>query len=161
MTDKLEHYQHLLTDLLQQRKTLVLATLNAEQKPEASLAPYLYYQDRFWVFVSELSNHTHNMRKHPWVSLIIHDDETQCADPFMVKRISADCAVSVVDDQHKSAILAKMQTALGDTLAVLQQLPDFHLMALSPIKGRLVVGFGKAFDVDFSTLGLSHIRPGQ
>lgn len=36
----------------------------------------------------------------------------------------------------------------GETVDLLQSLPDFHLLALTPVSGKYIAGFGKAFSID-------------
>ena len=160
MADKLslDDCQHLLRQLMANRKILSLATLNNRRQAEASLTPFLYFESCFWVFVSHLSAHTDNLLNRPDMSLLIHADESNAKNPFVVQRLSVQCVANVVTDTRDD-VMAGMQQKLGDTVALLRQLPDFRLIRLEPQSGRFIVGFGQAYEIDFSDMSLHHINP--
>lgn len=157
----LADYQQQWLTLLQERKTLMLSTLNAKQLPEASLTPFVFYEGCFWVLVSQLSAHTENLQSRPNVGVLIHEDEAVTANPFTVRRFSAVGVASVAGEESRPPVLAKMKNELGDTVSLLTQLPDFYLFSIRPISGRFIAGFGQAFDVDFTDLSLYHVNPNQ
>ena len=41
-----------------------------------------------------------------------------------------------------------MQEKFGETIELLRSLPDFHLLALTPVNGKYVAGFGKAYSIN-------------
>jgi len=153
-------YQTMMLELLDQTSTLMLASLDDAHFPDASLAPYLYYQGSFWIFVSQLSKHTANLLERKKASVLIREEVVKPANPFTLKRASAQCEVDVVED-NKEAILDKMGERLGNTVGLLRQLGDFHLIKLTPVKGQYIAGFGQAFDIDFADLALKHINPAR
>ncbi len=154
MTLDINAYREKFIALLHSNKTLALATLNKHNDPEASLTPYIYYQQTLWVFVSELSAHTGNLLTHKKASVLLHDAQT--GNVFASTRATIACSVSV-ETVDKDMILDEMTQQLGDTVAMLRQLPDFHLLKLQPVSGRFIAGFGQAFEVDFPEAKLTHI----
>ena len=56
--------------------------------------------------------------------------------------------------EQKTEALDAMAAKLGDTLAVLRQLGDFHLIKLTPQTGQFIAGFGRAFEIDVEDLSL-------
>ncbi|MGH1487051.1 MAG: HugZ family protein [Cellvibrionaceae bacterium] len=158
MIDEIALKQHKasLNSLFEDRSVLMLATLN-DQKPEASATPFLYYENSFWVYVSRLSSHTQNLLTNRIVSFIISVDESQSANPFALTRVMVQCTPCEENQTKKEKVLQEMQDKLGETVALLQQLPDFHLIRLTPVSGRFIAGFGQAFDIDFSDLSLHHV----
>ena len=159
----LSEQQTILEDLFQSNQVLSLATLGAESLPEASLTPYLYYQEAFWVFVSRLSAHTENLLSRPNISFLIFD--SQPVNPFSAVRCSIHAKAEEVfaekEDEGKENVLDLMAEKLGDTVSLLRQLNDFHLIRLKPQAGTFIMGFGQAFDVEFPTLTLTHVNPNK
>lgn len=153
-----QDYRALLKTLLTQRKSLNLATLNAEQQPEASLVPFVYHQQSFWIFVSQLSSHTDNLFKRPYASVLIHEGEENSSNPFVIKRLSAQCCVYAIKENNET-VMQEMKEKLGETVALLQTLTDFTLFQLEPMTGRLIAGFGQAFEVEFVGLSVKPIEP--
>ncbi len=152
----LSEYQQVLHQLLEKSPVLSLAVVNEQQEPEASLVPFLYDSDCFWVFVSQLSGHTQHLLKLPNVSVLIFNAEEKIKNPFAIQRASASCQVEI-EHEKREEVLDLMTQKLGETVSLLRQLGDFHLFKLTPQKGRLIAGFGQAFDIDFATMSLEHI----
>jgi len=153
----LEGDQKLLAQLLEKSVTLSLGTINQKQQAEVSLVPFLYHMDCFWIFVSELSRHTQHLLTHSEVSVLIRSEGEKIANPFTVERLSAVCEAGLENDEREE-VLDLMASKLGKTVSLLRQLEDFRLFKLKPVDGRLITGFGKAFDVDFSEMSLTHIN---
>ena len=153
-------YLSAMLALLADSTTLTLASLDEAQFPDASLTPYIYDDGCFWIFVSQLSKHTANLLERKKASVLIHEEVIKPANPFVLKRASAQCEVAVVADS-RDAILDKMAEHLGATVGLLRQLADFHLIKLTPLKGQYIAGFGQAFDIDFTELDLEHINPSR
>jgi putative heme iron utilization protein len=149
-------FQQQLLDLLEYSPTLSLATINSNNAPSVSLVPFLFDQDVFWIFVSHLSGHTQDLLQRPSVSILICDQ--QVVNPFAVPRVSLACYA----EPHKGdadVVLDGMTVKLGETVTLLRQLADFTLFSLKPINGRLIAGFGQAFDIDFPSMLLMHVGP--
>lgn len=134
--------------LLSDSRCACLATIGPDGSPMSSYVPYVWFRDRLWIFVSRLAPHFQGLESTPFPSLMILGDEGQ--NPFARPRLQlhlervfvsrgVDCWVSVMDE---------MKRVLGSTVEVLIQLPDFELVELSIVKGRLILGFGKAFEFD-------------
>ena len=153
----LEDYQLLLISLLEKQKVFMLATLNQQHMPEASMTPFVFYQQVFWVFVSQLSSHTDNLAKRPDLSVLINENINNTLNPFMVQRASIACRATHAAPEEIDKVLAVMSDRLGETVSLLRQLPDFHLFKLEPKQGRFIAGFGKAFDIDFASMTLQHV----
>lgn len=144
-----QHYQQ----LLQNQKTLLLSTVSDEGEPECSYAPYVKDQDGvFYIFVSELATHTKNLLNHLKASILFIQPEQEANNLFARERITFSCLVKEIkkDNVLYNEQLNKMDVEFGQTIALLRRLPDFHLLALKPVKGKYVMGFGKAFKIDMS-----------
>ena len=140
-------YQQLLMELLQTTRTLQLATVDHQGQPDASLVPYLYDQHTLWILVSTLSRHTLHLQQHPQVSVLIYNNEITAANPFAIPRLTLYCHAQQQPLSNYHALLDIMGEKLGNTVSVVRQLTDFCLFQLTPHSGRLVAGFGKAFNI--------------
>jgi hypothetical protein len=129
-------------------KTAVLATVSPDDSiPNASYAPYLKWEEHFYVLVSGLAQHTGNLLQSGKCHLMFLADERDSVNPFARKRVSYQCKATEVlrDDDRAKPILDAMADKFGPTIGMLRQLPDFRLIELSPQEGLYVRGFGQAF----------------
>ncbi|MEH6626801.1 MAG: pyridoxamine 5'-phosphate oxidase family protein [Motiliproteus sp.] len=141
-------------------QTLLLATTSKEGVSESSYAPYVCDHDGcFYIFVSELASHTVNMIERGQCSVFFIRNEAECRNLFARERLSYCCEVEPIprDSTDFTVIMPQMVTAFGEMINLLKGLGDFHLLRLRPIKGRYVVGFGQAFDIDPASGLLSHV----
>lgn len=124
-----------------------LATVNAERWPEASYAPLLQHEQKFYIYVSELAAHTQNLLARPQASLLFIEDERQARNVFARQRAVLQVSATEIsrDSGHWQQILQRMEDRFGSTMELLRSLPDFHLFALTPQSGSYVKGFGKAY----------------
>ncbi len=129
-------------------KTAVIATVSPhDASPHASYAPYLKWENHFYILVSGLAQHTGNLLQSGQCHLMFLADERDSVNPFARKRVSYQCDASEVlrSDDRADHILDAMADKFGPTIGMLRQLPDFRLIELSPHEGLFVRGFGQAF----------------
>ncbi len=148
--------------LLQAFQSVILGSVNAEGKPDASYTPAILDDARnFYVYVSALSAHTANLRDTGHVSVMIIEDESASAQIFARRRLTFDCAVEPIR-RHCEEWEARMDAfaqKFGPITGHLRGLADFDLFRLKPGSGRLVTGFGRAFDVEGEGLQkVTHVR---
>lgn len=145
-----QNLQNACNQLLSQQQTLLIASRNQVGNADISYAPYLYADFKFYIFVSDLAKHSQNLRSHPHASIMLIEPETQATNPFARQRLSFDCQVQEISPANPAftKLLDAMAAKFGEIVSVLRQLPDFHLLALSPMQGQFIAGFGKAFAVD-------------
>jgi len=142
-----------------QCQTLVLATLNEEQWPEASYTPFTEdAQGNFYVLISELAAHTRHLLDNGKVSWMLIADEQDTRQLFARKRfICVGRAETITrDDKAFSARLAQMKDKFGEIIDLLSGLDDFYMMRLIPERATYVRGFGQAFAL--SGEGLNQIE---
>jgi len=139
--------------LIKNQQTLLLATVSARAEPECSYAPFVRDELKvFYIFVSELATHTKNMMDTQKASILFIKPEQETKDFFVRERVIFDCSISEIkqDDELYDRQLGLMKDQFGETVELLRGLPDFHLLALTPVKGRYIAGFGKAFMIDMA-----------
>ena len=139
-----------IQSLLAAVQCVQLATLNNYGEPESSSTPYLYENDCFFIFISELAAHTRNLKIRPRVSLLLIEDESRCNTIFARKRLilNANAQFIARDDDTWEATLCSFEQQRGKTIAVLKTLPDFWLVKLDIQSGCFVRGFGQAYQFE-------------
>ncbi len=152
-----EHTQSYL-QLVQNQKTLILATVSDQGQPECSYAPYVKDgQNIFYIFVSELATHTKNMLHTAKASILFIKPEQETKNFFVRERVIFGCTISEIqqDDVLYNKQLSLMNDRFGETVELLRGLSDFHLLALTAVNGRYIEGFGKAFMINIADGSLS------
>lgn len=143
-------------------KTVLIASTNANHSPEASYAPYVEFEGKYYIFISELAAHTQNLLQTQTCSLLFIEDEANTNNLFARKRVSLQCTAQAVDRNSATyqSVLALFHARFGKFIQLLQSLPDFHLFCLSPNSGNYVAGFGQAYSLSGSDLSqLQHRNP--
>lgn len=137
---------------LNRRKTLLLSTLDKEGVLETSVAPFVFLDGLFYIYISELAKHTQNClwqieQNRPQVSALLVADESETEQLFARERITLQLNASELKREQCEYILVLQKFAddFGDIIGMLSSLPDFHLITLTPINGGYVRGFGQAF----------------
>ncbi len=142
-------------------KTVLLATADSNAAPDASYAPCVIDEDgRIAVFISELANHTRNLRINPRASLMFIADESTSRNLFARRRLTLSAAAETLPRSHPQwpPLMEKMRDRHGNTIDLLMQLPDFQLFRFTTLEGTWVRGFGQAFPVLNDRLEISAER---
>lgn len=149
------------------RKSIVLSTFDADQVVETSVTPFVLMDGHFYIFVSELAQHTKNIltalqsSKSLVISGLLLADETETEQLFARERLSFQLQVAEVQAQTElyQNVLQTFANEFGEVVGILQGLPDFHLFQLTSMKGGYVRGFGQAFAFEsLPTDGLTPVR---
>ncbi len=151
--------------LLDAARSIHLATVDECGQPEASYAPVCMDASRnFYVHVSELATHSWNLRATGRASVLVVEDEASCETIFARKRVSFDCEVTEIErhGEEWDRVMQAYEAKHGKMVGFLKTMEDFHLFRLTPQSGRLVLGFGKAYEVGGPGMSeLSHIGGGN
>jgi heme iron utilization protein len=145
-------------------KTTQIASQGGNNEPQSSYAPFVWHDRCLYLYLSELAQHTQNLRRNPAVSLMLIEDENAARNPFARKRISLQGRAQIVsrDDPLFVRILDKFGNRFGSVMEVIAPLPDFHLFRIEPLSGQYVQGFGQAYRLGGEHLDtLEHIDPRQ
>ncbi len=147
--------------LLLSVRTLQLATLNGDGRPLCSYAPFIFEPGLgFFIFVSELAGHTRNMRRRPETGVLIIDDEGKTKQLFARERLRFECRAEFISRDHADwkQRVDSFEKQFGAVLKLIRGLTDFYLIALQPIRGVYVRGFGDAWAFEGGQLEqFSHI----
>lgn len=136
------------------RKTLQLATINAEGIPNATYAPFAFDSSAYYILVSDIAAHGRNLKNNRNVSILMIEDESECKHIYARKRLTFDTRAELVerDTQAWQQGVDALQARFGEIIDNLSQLGDFNLYRLIPESGRYVKGFGQAFEISGNDL---------
>jgi putative heme iron utilization protein len=151
MTDALARARALTAELRAHLATVVLGTATADGTPDASVTAALLDSDgAFVIYVSGLAAHTRHLRVNPRASVLLTAAETSAGNAFARPRLTFACDTEPVarDGEKHRTYVAAFREKFGATIDVLATLPDFQFFRLRPQSGRVVAGFGAAFNVD-------------
>ncbi len=153
-----------IKEFREERKTLQLATLDDENRPNVSYAPFVQSENAYFVLISDIARHARNLTKNPQVSIMMIEDEDSSKQLFARKRLTFDATASVVerDEALWLNVIEQMRGRFGEIIDGLSQLKDFKLFKITPIKGLFVKGFGQAFQVSCDDLvDVVHLEQGH
>jgi len=147
-----------IVKLIENQQSLVLSTITNHQtgskvdliQPESSYAPYFcdINQQQFYIMLSDLANHTTNLRNNPQASILVIEDEQNAEQIFARTRVQYFVEATQLQELKE---IEKAKTLLknrfGEMIDVLGSLKDFNVFSLTPLQGSFVEGFGKAFTI--------------
>lgn len=151
MSDSLSRARELAAQLRRNLQTVLLATASAEGEPDGSVAAALLDDDGvFHIYVSGLAAHTRNLTANARASVLLVEDEAVTRLPLARRRLTFACTVGAVPraSPEFARLAARFREKFGGTIDLLVGLPDFQFVRLVPRRGRLVAGFGEAYEVD-------------
>lgn len=145
-------------EFISQQQSVILATSNHDGEPQASYAPFILVEGRFYIYVSELAAHTENLMHHADLGLLLIEDEQTADNLFARKRASIQATAQEIarDSDHWQQTMDCFVAQHGDTAALLKTLADFHLFELRAQKATFVKGFAQAYEL--SGEHLSQVR---
>ncbi|MDH3450318.1 MAG: pyridoxamine 5'-phosphate oxidase family protein [Gammaproteobacteria bacterium] len=139
-----------------------LATLGEDHLPEVSYAPCVWLEGGCYLYLSELSSHTANLKRNPGVGLMMIEDAAAAPNPFARKRASLRGLASLVarEDDRFDRVMATFHLRFGGVMQIIEPLPDFHMFRVEAATGSFVRGFGQAYQLTGDMLDqLAHIDP--
>ena len=146
-----------LNQLHSQCQTLQLATVDESGQPDASYAPYIQIAGNYYIFVSQLAANTQNLLTQKQASIMLIQPEQDAKNLFARMRYTCSCEVTNISRTEPlfTEVIDSMQERFGSIIELLASLGDFHLLQLQPTSARLVMGFGKAIELDAEQIAAS------
>jgi len=145
-------------------QTAIIGTLDKNNHPFSSYAPYVYDENRFYVYISSIATHTKNIQANPKASLFFVEDESKTDNLFARKRISLQCESVKIErsSERFEAVLAlfaqKFDASMVETL---KNMMDFGLFELKVFYGEATFGFGKAYLIGGENMDMLVPRSGD
>ena len=136
--------------LVRNHLSLEMATVSESGAPSVSYAPFVSGENlTFYVFLSDLAQHTHNIAKIRDVSVMIIEDEKTSQNLFARERLIVECTAT--RHERNSAEfetwIPLYKERFGAIVDTLVQLADFNLYSLIPKLGVYIKGFGQAYRI--------------
>ncbi len=129
-------------------QSVVIGTVDAEGAPFGSYAPFCFFEDRYFIFISDVATHAGNIRRTPKASLLFIEDEQASTNIFARKRLSLQCDAALSEEALFERVMASFELRFGsEMIGMLRQMADFNLYALMPYSGEATFGFGEAYTI--------------
>ncbi|MSN96193.1 HugZ family heme oxygenase [Campylobacter sp. FMV-PI01] len=117
----------------------------------SSYAPFIKENGDFYICVSSVAKHYEAMLENPNnISIFFIQDEKDASSLFARVRASFEASAELVDDKFRNEYFAKFEATYPNesALSFIKNMQDFHIIRLTPKKGRFVKGFGAAYDTN-------------
>ncbi len=137
-----------LLQFQQSQQSLVLSTIDNTGSPCSSYAPFVATDlFTYYIFVSQLANHTTNLRQHQKAGVLLIEAEVAARNIYARKRFSLTCTATSIARTESvwGNILDAFEQHFGAIIRRLRSLEDFQLYCLQAEQGRWVSSFGQAF----------------
>lgn len=145
-------------ELIERTKSVILATVDAEGVPNSSYAPFVQVNNTLYILVSFMARHTKNLADGRKTSVMFIEDESATKQIYARERLTIEAAASQVerDSETWNTVVTQLKETHGKVVDVIAEMQDFILIALQPVKGSYVNGFGSAYFVDKNLEILEH-----
>ncbi|GAD17944.1 HugZ family heme oxygenase [Helicobacter fennelliae] len=132
--------------------SVVLASLNIKGEVLATYAPVIHFDDKFFIYISEVSEHYESIKTNPEnIEMMFLEDESKAKSVILRKRLRYRVQARFVerDSQEFNAVFEQFiaQSGGGGGIKTIRNMTDFHMIELITKKGRFVKGFGQAYEL--------------
>lgn len=137
-------------ELIARTQSIILATVDAEGIPNSSYAPFVQVENSFYILVSFMARHTKNLAEGRKTSIMFIEDESATKQIYARERLTIEAAATQIDRDSETwnQVVGQLKENHGKVVDVISEMKDFILIALTPVKGAYVNGFGSAYFVD-------------
>ena len=161
MRDEIKQIELKKKKLIENNNSLIIS-VNSDDIIDLGYAPYIFYENYYYIFVSELSTHVKLLLKQKVGTFMIINDETNSQNIWARIRLKFSAKIEVVirHSEDFSIICEKIRYKHGKTMNLIKQFSDFHLIKIIPSRGTFISGFGNAFNLEGQYLNvINKIRP--
>lgn len=140
---------------IEQRRILMLSTLDSSGEPYASCAPFAVASDVFYVPLNGIAARAVSLQVDPPPAMVLLiEDDSQGRDLALRTRVIYQVTAQLVpfDDSRWDEGIAMLAQRHGDRLLSLSQFHDFRLFRLTTVRGRFITCSGKAYALDNDSL---------
>jgi len=137
-------------DMVLAARTLTVAVFDDSAVPDMGVSPFIRRADGLYIYTSHLAGHVKALLRQQQASFMIAVDESGCSNIWARNRLKFSGSVREItrDDPQFVTLCDDMAVAHGNTMAVIRDFTDFHMLHILPENGVLVLGFAKAFCVE-------------
>jgi putative heme iron utilization protein len=145
---------------LENIQTAVIGSLNEAGHPFSSYAPYVYDNNHFYIYISDIATHSKNLKRSPHSSLFFIEDENKSDNLFARKRISLECEAAFIprESARFEEILNLFEAKFDASMVqMLKKMLDFNLVEFEVKSGEATFGFGEAYIIGGENM--NELRP--
>ena len=135
-----------MENLLKNQKSLMISSLDKDNNPAISYAPFVMVNNKIYIYLSKAANHYYNLRDNNKCSVMIIEDESTCKTIFARTRVSFTCEANMMESVNNEIFAKFDEVHNAKMMSMLKQM-DFNMFELDIKSGRLVKGFGQAYDI--------------
>ena len=130
------------------QKSLMISSLTEMGEPFISYAPFAKVGEKIYIYISEAAEHYYNISRNPKIAIMLIEDEAAAKTVFARCRVSFNATARKMEEVSDTIWEAFENVQGQEMLQVLKTL-DFDMFELELHHGRLVKGFGKAYNIQF------------
>lgn len=135
-----------MENLLNNQKSLMISSLNEQKEASISYAPFVMLGGNIYIYISKTAPHYNNLSNNKDCAVMIIEDEKDSKTIFARARVSFNCEAKKLESDTEK-IFEKFDEVHNKEMMMVLKNMDFDIFKLSIKNGRLVKGFGQAFDV--------------
>lgn len=156
-TIDLEKHKNNYLQFMKSRKNVMLCMMDEVGKPFSSYAPFVMVDSKFYIYISKIAEHYRLLERNSVIDAMFIADEAMTPNKFATERARFECNPKNMGNEQHEDIFALFNEDHGQNLIDVLRGLDFSLFELTPQKGRYVVGFGMAFDLDINGESFVHV----
>lgn len=137
-----------MENLLKNQKSLMISSIDKDNNPVISYAPFVMIGEKIYVYLSKVADHYYNLRDNKKCSVMLIEDESLAKTIFARARLSFDCEAKMLEEVSESVFDKFDEVHDAKMMAIFKNM-DFYMFELDIKLGRLVKGFGQAFEIKF------------
>jgi len=139
----------MLEEFLKNFKSVVLSTIDEDNLPFTSYAPFIKNENKYYVYISAMARHTRNLDANNNVALFFIEDEISCENIFGRKRVVLQSTSVKLprDTKEFDNLISIFEKEQGSTMKMLKSMKDFSIYEFTPKSGEAIFGFGEAYDI--------------
>jgi putative heme iron utilization protein len=118
--------------------TLHISSINDDGTPHSSYAPFIENEKKFYICISSMAKHTHNVLRDKITSIMMLEDESKSSNLFARKRVTFDVSLTPIqrDSLLFNGAMTLFEDKFGNSAGIYKNMPDFQLLELTPTSGR-------------------------
>jgi len=126
--------------------SLMISTSNGQNEPQTSYSPFVQDDDNYYICISSMLPHYHNMRESKKAHIMIIEDESKASHIYARKRLYFSVSCELIFEE--TDVFKLFDERYKDQLSFIKSMKDFKLFKLTPKEKSLVLGFGAAYKMD-------------
>ncbi|EAK0956815.1 hypothetical protein A0Z76_02380 [Campylobacter lari] len=147
----MENLKKEINDFINEFNSVCIASLSKDNEVMCSYAPLIKSKYGFFIYISEISEHFSNIKNNPNnIEIMFLEDECKAVSAILRKRLRYKCeAIFMQRDEKFDEIYDEFlsQNNNDESIKMIKNMQDFHLIKLNFKEGRFVKGFGQAYDM--------------